>query len=463
MSKGSTWHHRKASSDEERFGLLDSPKMVKYKKQPVLQEPLGASKPGPERLTAMGVTSGVGSMLVGAQQLGFEVLGNVEWRDYYRYKALSTGGSTFPQYFPKAFNARGLRDVPKDWIPTSLDLVAGHPECGRYSQLSHSVTQGNYGQGRGGDVSDIPLFLKIVQELRPKYFLMDDLPDSLEVFPIRKYVELLPDYDLFPEWVSNWGYGNVQKHRNRMFMIGALKTEKFVFRANEAPHDIVLSDMIEDLLGVKAGDAPNHAFVDPSKTPARYCHMRFYGDRQNWGDLQTFLTEAPLEDTKNLIYHSPEGVRKSRPGTNNPKWEGSCPVLSGGYNPIHPIRKSPLSLRERARIQGFPDDFIFHSDEHGVYHPVWEPYNSDGQRGIKQTGKSMPIQFCRYFADQVKHNIQGVPFQASGVRLLKPNKPISKAKEDFCTLVGYADQEAACNACWLKETCTIRRDKWGLV
>jgi site-specific DNA-cytosine methylase len=356
-------------------------------------------------------------------------------------------------HFPGAFMARGVDDVPANMMPGSIDFAAGHPECGRYSTLSHSVQLGTYQESRGSDVSDIPLFLKLVANLRPRFFLMDDLPASFGPLPMSEYAKMLPDYDLFPEWISNWGYGNIQKYRNRMFIVGALKAEKFTFVPGEQEHGLVLSDVIGRFLTTQPGEVPNHAFVDPSFVPGRYVNMRWYGERSSWGELSELFKDG--EWFKNLKYYSPDGTQKVRPGTTNPRWDGFCPVLSGGYNPIHPIRRNPLTIRERAAIQGFPDDFLFHHDEEGIDREVWEPYNSDGQRGIKQTGKAMPLQFCTYVADQVKHHIEGKPFKASGKRLLKANPMVTKAKEDFCRISGYADQEAACATCWHRAECPL--------
>src|SRR5690554_6440668 len=119
-----TWQRRKANSDEERFGLLDPVTRTKYKKQPVFQAPEGDAPDSD--LVAMGVTSGVGSMLVGAQAAGYRVVGNVEWRDYYRYRSMEGQPSTFPHNFPGAFMARGLADVPRDLLPGRIDFAAGH-------------------------------------------------------------------------------------------------------------------------------------------------------------------------------------------------------------------------------------------------------------------------------------------------------------------------------------------------
>lgn len=452
MSKGNTWQHRVADTDEERFGLLDKPTMLRYRTQPVFQEPEGKRRKD-KGLTAMSITGGIGSMLLGAQDIGFKVLGNVEWRDYYRYRSPITGHSSFTDNFPGAYQARGFLDVPSDLMPGSIDFAAGHPECGRYSALSHSVNSAAYKETRGADLSDLPLFLKLIAQVQPRFFLMDDLPGSLDPLPISEYIKLLPDYDLYPEWISNWGYGNIQKHRNRMFMIGAKKSERFVFQPGEAAHDLVLSDIIGDLLEVLPGEVPNHAMVDPDFKPGRYSNMQRFGDRPTWGELVELFDMD--EWGKNAKYYSPEGEQKTRPGTTNPKWDGYCPVLSGGYNPIHPNRRTPLSIRERARIQGFPDSYIFHHDAQGPERLVWEPYNSDGQRGIKQTGKAMPIQFCTYVAKQVKAKIEGKKFKTTGERVAKPNLKVSEAKIQFCQISGYADQDSACKACWLRDTCPV--------
>lgn len=446
----SSWQGRTGSM-EERFGLLDDSGLRKYKAQPVFQEPEGSLPKG--KLTALGVTSGVGSMLIGAHQQGFRVLGNIEWRDYYRWRD-DTGNGSFLNYFPGAWMSRGLHDVPIDLLPSEqIDFVAGHPECGLYSLLAKPLI--NRGTTYDPtDVGDIPLFLKLVSLLQPRYFLMDDLPGSFEALPMAEYIKLLPDYDLYPEWISNWAYGNIQKHRNRMFIVAARKKERFVFVPGEEEHDLVLSDVIDDLLKFKAGEIANHQDVDASLMVKRYTHLQFRGQYMTWAEARDILKEHP-EIYKNITYMSEAGVLKHRPGMINPQWDGACPTLTGGYTPLHPKRFLPLSVRERARIQGFPDDYIFYSDPDGPWAKHWAPYTAHGQRAVKQTGKAMPIQFCEYVARQVKASIEKKPFRSSGERVLKPNPRVTKAKVDFCTLQGYADQERACQYCWHRSECEL--------
>ena len=37
---------------------------------------------------------------------------------------------------------------------------------------------------------------------------------------------------------------------------------------------------------------------------------------------------------------------------------------------IHPTENRTLSVREAARLQSFPDDFIFKGTQHSIYHMV---------------------------------------------------------------------------------------------
>src|SRR5690348_456717 len=88
-------------------------------------------------LRAVGLTCGIGSMLVGARMAGFEILGNIEWRKYYHRKD-PEGKSTSPENSPGAFMTLKydqLSEAQRGAVP-GVDLAMGHPECGSYTQLN---------------------------------------------------------------------------------------------------------------------------------------------------------------------------------------------------------------------------------------------------------------------------------------------------------------------------------------
>jgi len=397
------------------------------------------------KLTALGITSGIGSMLIGAKQAGFKPIGNIEWRRYY-HKKDKDGKNTFLEYFPGAFMVESIDDLVEEEVDAlvGVDLAMGHPECGKYSMMN------NVNKGRleaMTDPGDIPLFVELLARLKPRYFAMDDLPVSLvRAYPMSRYQELLPEYDLFPEWVSNYHYGNPQKNRKRFFMLGSLKSEGFVFRPGEVEGDYTVAEALKGLTR-KVPNSNPHTLELASD---RGLHMDYYGHRPTWGEVQAWFKKK--SSGAGFRYHGPNGF-KVKPGMYKSRWDGHSYVLDGGSPTINPRTNLPFTIRERARIQGFPDDFVFYGTR--LIDGKWKHESNIDM--VKQTGKAMPIQFNRFFAKQVRAHIEGKKFKCSGQRYLTPNPHIDMAKQWFCEHVGYADQPEACLRCWLYDTCNLPR------
>lgn len=413
-------------------------------------------------------------MLVGARQAGFDVIGNVEWRNYYREKD-AEGKNTFLTNNPGSFMKASPEDLSDAEVAaiSGADLAMGHPECGNYSQLNTTNGHRPGYADKVHDPGDIPLFISMVARFKPRYFVMDDLPKSFIALPMSEYAKALPDYDLFPEWISNHGYGNIQINRRRMFMIGALKTERFTFVPGEFEHSRTIEDEIGDLIGrdeinalddgteppPHSSNLPNHErhALDANCGPGN--SMRFRGDHPTWRIVRDWFRLQ--KESTSFKYHSPDGNVKPKPGWYRLRWRGPSAVLDGGSGHMHPIRCTPLSIRERARVQGFPDDFVFYGMKLEA-DGTWR--HDKNNKLIKQTGKAMPIQFCRYAARLIAANIRGdgpLP-ESTNRRVVKPDPHVSEAKSWYCANVGYSAQEEACRACWLSDACSIRRDKYGI-
>jgi len=403
-----------------------------------------------KQLKAAGITCGIGSMLVGARQAGFGIQFNCDWRKYY-FKRDEEGHNTFEENFPGVpfylvGRNEGYSEVIKPYRKR-IDLALGHPECGNFSQLNQVNRE------RVSDPTDIPLFVKTIAELRPRFFVMDDLPKSLIAFPMEKYAEILEEYDLFPEWVSNYNYGNIQKNRKRMFMLGSLKKERWAFIPGEKENLLTVEDVIGDIVR-KYGSLPNHDKHVLKELAAKGQHLLKRGDRATWRELRDYFKNEG--GGRVLPYHAEDGTIKTRPGTYKGHWKKHAHVMDGGSPAIHNKTNLPYSIRERARIQGFPDDFIFYGtklDRRGRWN---HDKNIDL---VKQTGKAMPIQFNRYVARQIASYIQKKTFEASGKRMLPPDPHIDNAKKWYCENVGYRSQKKACRNCWMYKTCELRRKK----
>lgn len=429
-------------------------------------------------MKAVGITCGIGSMLVGARQAGFSIVGNVEWRKYY-HATDPDGRNTFRENFPDADFRENLDHMSQSDIEKffGADLALGHPECGNFSTLSAPNLK--MGHDHRMDPADIPLFVDLVAKLKPRFFVMDDLPKSLVPFPMEEYHKRLPDYDLFPEWIHNWGYGNVQKGRKRFFMIGSRKEERWAFRPGEFEHRDTVRDCLDDLplQPPVRGNFPNHEphadyerstlFISDGmkeailagREPTEEDLLRGGRRHASWTEVAEIVGAMP--EGKTIPYIASDGRHtKLKIGFFRPRWNGHSYVLTGGPNSsLHPLRCSPYTIRERARIQGFPDDFVFYGSK----------LNPDGTFNIlknvhmvKQTGKAMPVQFCRYVSKQIAAHCKGETFESSGERVLAPRAEISQAKQWYCENIGYSDQARACSNCWLYRSCSIRMRKYQI-
>jgi hypothetical protein len=131
------------------------------------------------------------------------------------------------------------------------------------------------------------------------------------------------------------------------------------------------------------------------------------------------------------MYRNAEGLIKKKIGRYRTYWEKHSHVLTGGsigvaswvsHDVYHPKTGFPLTIRERARIQGCPDDFIFEGP--GVFQ-------------IRQTGKFMPVQFCEYLSRQIAAHLRGESFESNPIRLIKQNSFVNEAKRWYCENAGY--------------------------
>ncbi|WP_082218287.1 DNA cytosine methyltransferase [Kamptonema formosum] len=75
-----------------------------------------------------------------------------------------------------------------------------------------------------------------------------------------------------------------------------------------------------------------------------------------------------------------------------PRWDEPAPtVLTNFHNPryfLHPLKDRPFSLRECARLQGFPDTFVFAGSGSKV----------DLVSGYRLAGNAVPPPLSRLFA-----------------------------------------------------------------
>ena len=244
-------------------------------------------------------------------------------------------------------------------------------------------------------------------------------------------------------------------------MIGALRDERYAFVPGEFEHGTTVEEVIGDLGEPRAGhNVPNHDphVLDALAGRAQNLETLGRGVKGTFADLQRFF--LGVREGEVVRYVGEDGSIKKRPGNSKSYWTKHAHVLDGSSCQVHALRCLPYTIRERARIQGFPDDFVFYGtlvNERGEWN------HDRNVHMTKQTGKAMPIQFCRYVAQSFAHKILGTSHPEETGRRCVPSEPhVDDAKRWYCQNVGYSDQERACSACWLRDGCDIRRRIFGL-
>lgn len=378
-------------------------------------------------MKALGFFAGIGAMLIPAKEQGYRVLANIETRDVHCFED-EFGRNTFEENF-KAPLLQSIFDIDAP----DLDLLCAQPKCGGFSRL--------YGTGRAAGSkteavqkygADIISTIDAISYYRPRFFVIENLDKSLKVVTAEMYSDALPDYDIFPEWVSNYHYGNVQKGRNRLFMIGALKSENFVFVPGEVDTKPTVQKCFKDLIGME-GLIDNH----DQHSLTGVDNITNLAKGNDWASLSEYIKTLPLG--KNLPYRAKDGEIKFRIGSGTLYWDKHSHALAGIKGAkFHPLTGLPISIRERCRIQGYPDDFIIYGTKFNE-DDTWELKKNS--KVVRQLNNTVPYQFCEYIIRQITAHIKGEKFESSGLRLIKPNDIVTTAKKYFIEYHGYSNHE----------------------
>lgn len=251
-----------------------------------------------------------------------------------------------------------------------VDGIFGGPPCQAFSDMGHRRVDDPRRSLLGH-------FFRLVAETRPTFFVMENVKglgyaDTKPVLDAG--LALLPGtYKIVgPITLDAAEFGAATK-RSRLFVIGydpERMEDVAVADINslKAPPTTV-RDAIAELSSVtEVGDQDGFDVwkILQKGRPSRYARDLRSADRTFTGHKQTNHTAAVVARFQAVL-----------PGEIDPvgrhprlKWDGQCPTLRAGtgndrgsyqsVRPIHPDENRVITVREAARLQGFPDAFRFH-------------------------------------------------------------------------------------------------------
>ena len=331
----------------------------------------GASPP-----TSVDLFAGAGGLTLGLRRAGFETLVvNDNW-----VPAIDTLAHNFDGTVISGDDVRGLTgsDVLKLSGNVQPSLVVGGAPCQGFTSA---------GARRVSDDRNtlVREFARLVVELEPQWFLFENVEGFLTMSGGDFVTDLLDDliecgYQVRLRKVNVANYG-VPQLRKRVIVIGALHVDPGFpgpsHHAYGAPgaqlavtENLPLAPCVDDALtglppvaaSAEEAEIQGH-FVIPS-TGSDLLRIESLRPGQTMRDLPSELQHASYARRANRRVSdgiptkhrggAPFGLRRLRPG------EPSKAITSAaGREFVHPWVNRYLSLRECARLQGFPHDFEF--------------------------------------------------------------------------------------------------------
>ena len=317
--------------------------------------------------------TGAGGLDLGFKKAGFDII----WANEFD----STIWVTFEKNFSETkLDKRSIVDVPTSDVPFA-DGIIGGPPCQSWSEA---------GAGRGINDKRGQLFfeyIRLLKDKQPAFFLAENVSGILHPKHKEAFENILKQfedvgYNISYKLLNANDYG-VPQDRLRVIIIGYHKKKvgfSFEF-PNPLPHKPTLKEAIFDLRLAKPAKEFNKTNGDLEISNHEYMNGGF-----------------------STIYMSRNRVRS---------WdEPSFTIQAGGrHAPIHPqapkmkfIEQNKrifipgkehlyrrLSVRECARIQTFPDTFIF------KYRDVAD--------GYKMIGNAVPVEFARNIAIKIMKDL----------------------------------------------------------
>ena len=382
-----------------------------------------------KRPIAVDLFAGAGGLSLGFEQAGFDVLAAVEVDPVH----CATYQFNFPAWSVicksvvelagaeiRKCSAIGDRDI---------DVVMGGAPCQGFSII---------GKRTGDDPRNELIFEfgRLVVELKPKFFVMENVPGIIRLKHqpmLERLIEQLQSQGYRTNYrILNAAHYGIPQTRKRLFLLGCRRdcslpqypppitqtASPDIFSFNHFPPSPTVWEALADLPEVEHypellkrdwvqaeyGHCTNYTRPLRNIEQADYAYPRQHHCQllsSSWRTQHTMpcierfqATKPGEKDEISRFYRlHPDGVCNTlRAGTDKHRGSFTAP------RPIHPYRARCITVREAARLHSYPDWFRFHATK-------WH--------GFRQVGNSVPPQLARAIASEIIRALDVTPVQPS--------------------------------------------------
>jgi DNA (cytosine-5)-methyltransferase 1 len=325
--------------------------------------------------TVLDLFSGAGGLALGFKFAGFKTIAGVDNDS----TSLKTFARNFPESLTYCEDLSSISSAFRDYLraqKNSIDVVVGGPPCQGFSIAGKRLIDDPRN-------SMYRHYIEIVELIRPKYVVIENVPMIRTMGGGRVASSItrdLEDLGYFVEvkTVNASDYG-VPQNRKRTFFVGKLGSAPVHFPEPLTTEDkLTTKDAIGDLPLVED-------YFEDLPIPYQDRALNKYQKRMRIGSKQIFnhWSVAHTEQTKSIIALVPDGgnykdLPKKLQNTRrvNIAWTRMASFLpsftidAGHNHHFHYAANRVPTVRECARIQSFPDSFVFLGNKTSQYRQV---------------------------------------------------------------------------------------------
>lgn len=343
-----------------------------------------------KRYNVVDLFCGCGGLSLGFEQEGFNVLVGIDvWQD-----ALDTYKFNRSEDFTLCADLTTLSpsDIRDRIGDKSVDVIIGGPPCQGFSVAGKRIID---------DVRNTlyKRFVSFVEYFKPKAFVMENVPNILSMGEGIIKNQILADFERLGYTVSYnvltaSDYG-VPQNRRRAVFVGLLSGKDFDFPEPFKTPKVTSKEALSDLTESSIDDGELY----PNSASSAYQILM----RRNSERVYNHTVTEHNEQTKRIIALVPDGgnykdlpeelrdTRKvhiawTRLNSGRPSFTIDC----GHRHHFHYQWNRVPTVRECARIQSFPDDFVFCKSRTSQY---------------KQVGNAVPPLMAKAIAAKLKEQL----------------------------------------------------------
>jgi len=331
---------------------------------------------------AIELFAGAGGLALGVEKAGFETIGLIEF-DKDASNSLKKNRPKWNVIHSDIAEISKL-DLEKYFSITKgeLDLLSGGAPCQSFSYAGNRL---GIEDTRGTLFYHYALFL---EKLQPKMFLFENVKgmkshDKGRTFETIKTVFEKAGYTVNFDVLNAWDYGVAQK-RERLVVIGIrndlLDKVSFNF-PNKYEYKPTLRDIFLDV-----PESPGATFSDYKKKIYELVPSGGY-----WRDIPEEIAKEYMKSCWDMG-GGRTGILR-RLSLDEPSLTILTSPSQKQTDRCHPLESRPFTIRESARCQDFPDEWVFTGSLSSQY---------------KQIGNAVPVNLAFEVANSIKKSLEAI-------------------------------------------------------